>query len=544
MTSGEDQNPEPAEAAPSPVIANPYRWGLFGVLVVAALLRLHALGAPGLWFLEAHNLFLTRFVDLHGSLLDPRNASDLPVMPVLAWLWRGCVHGMASLDPVSTASDFLLRFPAFIFSMLTVWMAYHAGRAVTRDKAAGLAAAFFCAISPFQVRFGQELGALSLYGFLALLLVYCVVRALEEDRARHWAGLAACETALLYTHFSSLEFLLFINLFFVLCAWAYRRRILKWAIAQAVAWGLAVPALLIHLRARREMLRIEFPWYDFKPGWETGLITFKTFFAGYTPTLWSYAFLFFLGAGLFTLGLYALRRRKPMIVLLVLAVAGPIVADVLMWRAREFSFYHHHAFMASGVAAYLAAGAGVRVLGRPTIVAPLVAACCFYTAPALLDHYAQRLHPSDRHRTGVHQRGDYRAAAALIRGAWEPGDLVAAPSHFSLPSLRHYLDERPLRLSAFPWETRLFMRTSGKDAALFRQELMPRLVWLEAREAGRVWLVEARGRSFEYGPLARPVGQWLDLHMRRVAHHQFFGVEVTLYEHRDSGGSANAEGVP
>ena len=329
MTSSEANDPEPEAARPPgyPAIASPYKWGLFGVLVVAALLRLHGLAVPGLWYAEANNLYLTRFVDLHGSLLDPRNMSDLPVMAVVTWFWQGCIRAITLLDPVSPASDFLTRLQPFCFSMLTVWMAFHAGRVVTKDNGAALAAAFLCAISPFQVYYGQELSVLSLHGFLALLLVYCLVRALDEDHARHWAGLAACEALLLYTHFASLELLLFVNLFFVLCLWPYRRHILKWMITQAVAWGLAAPALILHVRARRDMLRIEIPWYDFKPGWETGLITFKNFFAGYTPTLWSYAVLFFLAAALCVVGLYALRRRTPMIVLLLLIVAVAGLVD-------------------------------------------------------------------------------------------------------------------------------------------------------------------------------------------------------------------------
>jgi hypothetical protein len=528
----------PASAAarrksPYPPVPQSHKWGLFAILVVAALLRLHGLGGMSLWYDEAHSLFYGQFADLQGSLMAPRNMTEPPVMALLARLWYDAIQGATELSPLSPASDFLIRLLPCLFSVLGVYAIYLAARVLTHDNGASLAAALFCAISPFQVYYGQELRIYSFYMALSLALVFFLVRAMEEDRVRWWAALAAAEALLLYTHFAGVWTLLLINVTFIVClvadGWRARMHFFAWYATQAVAFVLSLPAIVLLLRAQHHVSRIEVPWYQFDLSWKTALITFKVFFAGYGFTVWAYWVLFALAGLLTVLGLAALRKRPGPLLLVVLLAAGPVALNFLLWKDREFSLYHHRMFIFSGAMTYVLAGAGLHALQKPRMIAAAVALLIGFTLPGLRDHYAERLHPVEVHRAGIYTHSDFRAAAAHIVAQWQEGDALAAANHFVIPSLRHYLRREPLRLCTEPWELPLMMQSHGHDALLYRQRLMPQLAAVALRGYDRVWFVESMGVTFEHKPHTDAVRAWLDAHYTALDDKAFYGLRVTLY---------------
>lgn len=520
------------QRSPYPPVLPAQKWGLFAVLVVAALLRLHGLGHMSLWYDEACSLFFRQFATLDGALMDPRNTSEPPVMAVLTRLWYGAVQAATDLSPLSPASDFLIRLLPSFFGVLGVYAVFLAARVLTRDNGAALGAAFFCAISPFQVHYGQELRVYSVYMVVSLAVVFCMVRAMEENRARWWAGLAASEALLLYTHFSGVWTLLFINLAFIAALaanqWNARAHVIRWYGAQAVAFVLALPAMGMLLRTFGHMSAITVPWYQFDLTWKTPLITFKAFFAGYGFTVWAYWGLFALAAVLCLVGAVLLRRRPALLLILLLAV-GPLVVNVAMWQHRDFSFYHHRMFIFSAAMAYVLAGAGLRALGRPRFVATAVLLTVALTLPCLRDHYTDRIHPIEAHRAGIYNRADFRAAAAHITAHAQPGDTVAAANHFVTMPLRHYLGHDLLRLSTERWETQTMMDSHGHDALLYRQRLMPRLAHVALHGHDRVWFVESEGITFEFKPHTDAVRAWLDAHYAPRDDRRFHGVRLTEY---------------
>ena len=531
------ENPRPAAVSrrrnPYPPVTPAQKWGLFAVLVLASLLRLHGLSAMSLWYDEAHSLFYGHFVDLHGSLMDPRNMTEPPLMAVLARLWYGAIQAATDLSPLSPANDFLIRLLPCLFSVLGVYCVYHAARVLSHDNGAALAAAFLCAISPFQVHYAQEFRIYSVYMTINLAIVIFLVRALEEDRARWWAGLAAMEALLLYSHFAGVWTLLFINMAFVVCLvpnwWQARKRFFKWYTAQAVAFVLSLPGIFLIFRSLASAKKIEVAWYHFDLTWKIPVITFKDFFAGYGPSVWAYWALFVCAAGLVALGMVHLRKRPGALLLTVLLAVGPIVLNVLLWKQQDLNFYHHRMFIFSGAMAYILAGAGLHFLRKPVFVGLAVALLFALTVPGLRDHYAQRLHPMESHRAAIYVYSDFRDAAAYIEEHWQEGDALTAANHFVIPSLRHYLQREPLRLGTEPWEPKTMMQSHGQDALLYRQRVMPRLASVALRGYDRVWFVESTGITFEYKPHTDAVRDWLGAHYAPLDDQTFQGLRVTLY---------------
>ncbi len=510
-------------------MTTPYKWAIFGVLLLGTLLRLHGLAAGGLWYDEGVSISLARFVDLEGSLAQPRNIGEAPLHAVFTAGWQSAIGAITNLDPTSPASDFLLRLLPCLFSITVIGLVFMNGRVLLRDNGGALAAAFLCALSPFQVYYAQELRIYSGLALMALVAVYCLVRALEEDGTRFWAGLVIAEVVLLYMHFFAVWTVLFVNVFFVLALPWYWRRLPKWIIAQAVVTVLVLPMLYRMYLAFQDVQKIAHPWYHFDLSWKTGLITFKNFFAGYGPTTWAYWPLFVLAAGFFLIGLYALWRRKPMAILLVLLTAGPIAVNIFLWRSAEFSFYHHRLYMVSGTVVFLVVGAGVRALQRPLFIGPVLGVFALFMAPLLDDLYNQRLHPVEEHSIAMYHKGDYRAAARYIREHRQPGDEIITASHFLVPSLRHYLGETPVRVSRHENAADTMVKTQGRADIFYRHGLMPHHLPAVAKEADRLWFVVSNGVTFEYKPHTHAVREWLDKNWRRAAHAEFFALEVSLY---------------
>ena len=99
------------------------------------------------------------------------------------------------------------RLLSLVLGLLCLPAAFSLGRRLL-DERAGLMAALFLALSPIHVFYAQEARAYTLLALLVLLAVASLIDALENDRPRDWALLVIWNTALLYTHYTALAFIL------------------------------------------------------------------------------------------------------------------------------------------------------------------------------------------------------------------------------------------------------------------------------------------------------------------------------------------------
>lgn len=504
---------------------------LFLIAVLGALLRLYGLGSQSMWYDEAYTLHSTRFVDLHGSLFSSAQCNEPPMLAVLSRLWLAVLHRIAPVPVTAESSDFLIRLLPCFFGVLAIPLVFFCGRALLKNERAALVASFLFAVSPFHIYYAQELRVYSVYLALSLAALICLIAAVERGELRFWAGLVVCESALMYSHYISVWSLLLFNVWLAIQAGLKPDLIRRWVVSQAAAGVLIVPALWQLYTAYGFVRRIEIPWYP-ETTWKSGLITFKNFFAGYGPAAWAYWPLFVMAVALFLIGLIFMARRWRTALLIGLLAIVPIMANILMWRDRVFSFYEHRVFMFSGVLALFAIAWALEKLRPRALGAAALAAFTAFTLPGLRDHYLHRLHPIDTHRLGVYDKGDFRGAAAYIREHWQASDLVCHGNHFAMYSMRYYLDVPQVRLATQNWEAPLFVKTHGNEALLRNHDVMPHKVESAVKDAERLWFIESQGITFEYKPLTIPIREWLDAHFERVEDHEFHGLSVTLYARR------------
>jgi hypothetical protein len=512
---------------------------LAAVFVLGAGLRLYNLGERSLWYDEAFLFQTSHFFDLHGTFMDPAKNTDPPLMLAAARFWEYPAR-VAGLDPASKVYDYYLRLFPCLLGILSIGLVAAVCRAWAGDATLSVLAAFLYAISPFQVYYAQEFRSYALTVPLALAALLALHGALTRGRLRSWLALTALEVLLVYNHFFSVWLILSINVFFAIyfvLGLGLRNRALfiKWTISQAIMVVLLLPALYIMQLTYKMFMNLKYPYYP-RPEWKTALITFKNFFAGYSPNTAVYHTLFVAAAALALLGAAAFARRRQWHALFLFGIllTLPIVASIVLWRNSDFPMYAHRLYIVSGVMAALFAANGLRSL--PTAKAAFAGAALILipTSIGLADHYAQRIHPLTMHRIAVWDKVQNRQAAAYIRRHCQPDDGIGHVTQFTYFPFTHYIDDgggmRQFGVAVTRFEIDDFAAAQGNEPQLKNIGTLPSLMVDEETRLKRLWFVETNGVTFDFPQRGDPVRAWLDERYIVLERTRFDGVTITLYD--------------
>jgi mannosyltransferase len=164
-------------------------WILAGLVLVAFGLRL----ACARQSLFGDELFLYAAVNDRslGDMLSVVHDTEKtpPLGFVLSWLFaRG------------DAAPELTRVPSFVASAATVPLVYALGLR-TVGRAAGLVAAAWLAISPFELFYGSESRSYALVMAFVVASTVCLLLALDTGRRRWWVLYAVAAAAACYSHY-------------------------------------------------------------------------------------------------------------------------------------------------------------------------------------------------------------------------------------------------------------------------------------------------------------------------------------------------------
>lgn len=140
---------------------------IFPVLV-GILLRLYKITASSIWHDEGYTMWLLRY---NFAEIVQRTVRDVhpPGYYLIAKPWV-----MAFGNSV-----FSIRFLSALFSVGIIYLVYRIVKEIWSEKAAVLAA-FFVAVSPFMVRFGQEARMYGVVAFFTTLATYFLVKMIKE----------------------------------------------------------------------------------------------------------------------------------------------------------------------------------------------------------------------------------------------------------------------------------------------------------------------------------------------------------------------------
>lgn len=156
------------------------------ILLLATLLRLYELDVDSLWGDEVYEVLNARR-DLVSILTNNPLAIRL---------------AMAHTFILIGNQDFLFRFPYAIAGILGVALTYQVGKALF-DDITGIIGAILLAIAPLHIQYAQMARSYSLTVLLVLTSLYCVLRALQDNELKHWAGFAFLTTLSLNNHLTA-----------------------------------------------------------------------------------------------------------------------------------------------------------------------------------------------------------------------------------------------------------------------------------------------------------------------------------------------------
>lgn len=425
------------------------------ITLLAASIRLYISPSIALWYDEACTLLLSDYVSVPLRIFNPDYNIDPPLFLIIAWFWSGFLD-LFPVSPGTYVYDYLLRVPTILFSTLAVPVTYFAGKALLVSipggsdsrGAAGLGqsedrallfASFLVAISPFQLYYAHELRSYSLFGLLGIISLWLFARALHHNRPTSWALLTFVLVLAFWNHFFAAWFVICIDVF-LLITWKTSRHLYRtWAFWHVVVGLACIPPLYNAYQTSEIVSQITGQWIP-PPDIKSLFITFKTFFAGYSPRSWAYWPIFLVASALCLLSIYGLRRRPRTLLLLLIWTFLPMVLSFLFWRTRTFSYYEIRLFIACGISAAILVGFGWSLLPRIVRVAALLAILTF-TFYLSADTYAQRFHPLPEHRLGVRHKAHNRTAANYIEAQGTAQESIFHLSHVTLPAFRIYLPD-------------------------------------------------------------------------------------------------------
>lgn len=408
------------------------------LLLLAAGLRLHRLGVQSLWNDEGASFAMTQ--RLPEAIIINAAADIHP---------PGYYLLLAGWTRLAGTSEFALRFPSGLASLLTVALTYTLGRRLF-GRGAGIAAALLLAVNTFAIYYAQEARMYALLGLWAAAGMAALVAWLERDGASRapLIALALINAAGLYTQYAYPLSMLAQGMLFLLW-WAWRARrwqpLLRYAAANLLTLALFAPWA-------GEAVRQVTTWPNSGAGTplET-LLSIVTFgLAAGSPPWWAvFAALTCAATGLW------FHRARPLLALPAIWAAVTLGAFALLRLQPDDAKQLTPA--ASAIALWL--GAGLAALWRERCAAPRIAALAVTAAFSAILLGALPVLYSDP----ALQRDDYRAIAAAVRAEAGPDDAVILTGPGQGEVWAYYYDG-PLPVYPLP-------RGLGGDDAATRAEL-------------------------------------------------------------------------
>ncbi len=229
---------------------------LLAIVMIGMIIRAPLLSRTSLWFDEAASWDQSR--GTLGELISSVAADNYPPLHnLLLWVF---IHGFGE-------AEYVLRLPSLLAGILSIWLAYKVGEALT-DKGVGLATALILACSPMEIWFSGEARMYTLFSATGLLFLLATLRALAcpAPGAALWSALA---TALfLHTHIYATFGVAGAGLglaFMALLDPAGRRGILRLLLALIAGGALYLPWGIILLGRARSVVHDGF-WIA-EPNW-------------------------------------------------------------------------------------------------------------------------------------------------------------------------------------------------------------------------------------------------------------------------------------
>ncbi len=170
---------------------------MLGIVILAAALRLHRLGAYSVHLDEAGTYFISVAPVKNIFILLSSHMHNAPPLSYVL---------MHSFLKVSE-STLVFRLPSAIAGVLGVAAIYYLGKYVFSERV-GLVSSFLLAISPLHIYHSQEARMYAFFCLFSIVSLLAFLRILAEGKGRHWVLWSSATILNFYTHFFAVLLLL------------------------------------------------------------------------------------------------------------------------------------------------------------------------------------------------------------------------------------------------------------------------------------------------------------------------------------------------
>ena len=475
------------------------RWsvGAIAVVVLSYAVRLQLLDAPAISWDEGWSAWLAK--QGWWAIAAHTAADEHP--PLYYWFLRAWAY-------VAGDDAFVLRYASLWFAVLAISLSYALASGIG-GRRVGFVTAAFLALSPFDVRWSQEIRMYALGILLALLLLWCALRWIDRRRPLPWAAYVLVGFVAVHTHYLLLIPVALLGIGIGLQLLVQRR------VAAATAWlaahvaiGVGFAPWLLYYLSHATVFSASAPLE-----WGHLLVLAATVLPlGISDTLEQFVLVALLFAALTLVGAATLLISKSpaarwQALILLALITLPLVVVQVASRIPQAPFHpkmaaRYFAFSLPFYALLLAQGGGA-VWRKNALLGLAFAAFGLTTLGWSLDRYFDR--------KGQNQKEEVEALGRFVELNYREGDAVLLLGDRNWPVVRFYAGnaDRWLYVSD-TWRNPSQQQLDGLWSS---SSSRPRRVWLVKNERsqlidpdGRVeaWLMRRlpKARSFTFGSRA------------------------------------------
>ncbi len=505
--------------------------GVVAVVLLGGTLRLLRLGHESFWLDESYVSMAADRVLKPWTLFSVDYINDAPLIHFVVGFWSRLIALVPGLDPGTIAKDFAMRLPSAAFGTASVWGVYWFTLRLLRARETALIAAFIFAISPFQLYYAQDLRPYALHVAICIVATVFLLRSLEDNRPIHWVVFVAACTLGIYNHFIMVFIVMAMNLYFVAFPRPHLKLLGRWIAANIAIIVLSIPGLAMMLSISGVFESASEDWYPV-PGVKLMLITFKNYFAGYSPQVAWYTPLFAFAAALAFLGAWSLRRDPKRLVFLVIMGAAPLAIAAFYWRNANFPYYTHRLMIFSAVPVFALTASGIAYFPKRALRGVAVAVLAGLMLPEMADYYAQRVHPVVSHTVGWLYKADTRGASAFVRDQLRDGDIIVHRIRYSQWPFRYYMGWESPNVIGVPTQEAIDAASKGypNPKIWINCGVVPQLLDDVIAGKKRVWYVDSWWRAGEQDGVAQETIGILASRGKQVLVQPFDALTVYLFD--------------
>lgn len=489
------------------------------ITLIGLLLRLFKLGYNDLWYDEAISIYITK-IFFNFSVYSLLAHFDRPLFYSILYSWI----------KLFGQSEFSIRFPALVFSTLTIPSIYILGKKMFNSKV-GIVASAIIALSPFQIWYAQEARHYSTVLLFGTVSTYFLVMVIKGS-SKYWFYFIISSILALYSGDFYLPLLICQLVMFIVyrLSTSAKNNIKGFLSSLFFASICFLPAFKIYT------LKFNYATKGFwipKPDLHSLIITFENFLLGYNLSRIYYFAADILVLFLLFVSFKTIHNSKGarigLYICLFLLLAP--IASIYIFSKFFASIYLDRGLMVFSPYYYILLAAAITYLKRRKIRIFLCIAFCFLFIAGIASFYRGHMPMPVKHHLGTFIKKPVKPLIEFIGQNLKPGDIVGFANHSTKPLFEFYAN-RPKKYYEF-FDPELpdtdTNRLIKENIYRIPKQKIPHL------KAKRIWVI-ASNFSHDGGldEQSEAVKKYLDKEMKLKISKNIDGKWVYLYEYREN----------